>query len=147
MEISAWLPSAVALLVGIGSVLISNFFIDNREKRKARDRRTEAMKEYAHALLEWHLYHFSGLGVGAGNHPMPSRERLTECARKFYPYLHEFKGDPEYGNLMSPYPEQFPYSQQSDDADFYSKLHTTVERHLQKYPKKSPRNAYEKKKK
>lgn len=146
MEISDWLPSAVALVVGIGSVLTSNFFIDNREKRKAREKRFESMSDFAHALLEWHLFHFSTLAIGLGNHPLPSQERLEECARKFYPYLKEFKGHKEFGNLMSPYPEDIPGAQQMDFADFYNDIYVAVEQHLKKYPKKSPRRNYENKK-
>lgn len=144
MELSDWLPSAVALVVGIGSVVVSNFFVDNREKKKAQERRAEAMREYAHALLEWHLYYFSSLGVGAGNHPVPSMDRLKECTRKFYPYLSEFKGHQEYGNLMSPYPEQYPHSELFDHAEFYRKACDAVEEHLEAYPRKPAKNVYRK---
>lgn len=142
MELSDWLPSAVALVVGIGSVLLSNFYIDNREKKKARDQRTKAMSDYAHALLEWHLFNFSRLGVGSGSHPMPSAERLEEAARKFYPYLSEFKGHVHYGNLMSPYPESELMTEPWDESDFYQNACDAIENHLAKYPKKPAKDAY-----
>lgn len=147
MEINEWLPSAAALFVGVFSVLVSNFFVDSREKRKARAERAQVMRNYAHALLEWHLYCFSNLGPGSGNHPAPSRDRLTECARQFYPYLHEFKGHREYGNLMSPYPEQFQGDPPWEESEFYQKACDAVEEHVKKYPKRPARNAYKRKRK
>jgi len=146
VEIRDWLPSAVALFVGVFSVLVSNVFIDNREKRKARAERAQVMRNYAHALLEWHLYHYSRLGPGAGDHPQPSDERLTESARQFYPYLHEFEGHKEYGNLMSPYREYVPGEPPWEDSDFYQNACNALEEHLKKNPKRAPRKSYRKKK-
>lgn len=140
MEISVWLPSAAAVIVGVFSVLLSNLFIDNREKRKRRRERVEAMTNYAHALLEWHLFHFSRLSAGAGNHPTPSGGRLEECARKFYPYLREFKGHEEYGNLMSPYYEFLPGAAPWDASNFYQRACDAVEQHIEKHPR-APKNS------
>lgn len=69
MELSAWLPSAVALLVGIGSAVLTNVYSKEREKCDANQKRFDALVGYERSRTDWSL--FSLLKYGAGGEKSP----------------------------------------------------------------------------
>lgn len=141
MEPSDWLSAAVALVVGIGSALLTNVFANEREKRSIQQKRRDALVNYERTLADWSLYYFSCMGDGAGNHPRPTESDLRDAWAAAYPYLEEFKGHGRWNSIISPYYEPMPGDFPNDPMEFYDNASRTIAKHLREYaeaPKSQP---------